>query len=272
MIVTELYEGQGLGNQLWAYVVTRLIAHHHGCDFAILSPERFKGKAFIDLDFGKEMEGTGEIPNNGLPEGITNYYQEKKELRGGHDISGEDKDLFAVPVNTKIDGNFQSYSYIKGNEELVKSWLHVEHPFATNDNTCVIHVRMGDYLTIPDVFLPKEYYDKAMDKVKELNPAVKFVIVSDQKNEAKQFLQLDTIGSNQQDRYKAPHHFGGDISVDFSYLMNAKYLIIPNSSFGWWAAFLNEKTEIIVAPEYWAKRSMGFWSTGDIKTDGFIYV
>lgn len=272
MIVTELYDGQGLGNQLWAYIVTRLIAHEKGCDFAILSPERFKGRAFMDLDFGAKLPGQGEVPNPFLPDGIANYYQEKKELRDGQDVSGEDTDLFTIPLNTKIDGNFQSYSYIRGKEELVKSWLRAKHPFETDENTCVVHVRMGDYLTIPDVFLPEEYYLKAMDKVKELNPDAKFVIVSDQPNMAKQFLRLNTIGSNQEDQYKASHHLGGDISVDFSYLMNAKYLIIPNSSFGWWGAFLNDRALIKVAPLYWAKRSKGFWSTGDIETDGFTYV
>ncbi|GAH68596.1 unnamed protein product, partial [marine sediment metagenome] len=57
MIVTELYNGQGLGNQLWSYVVTRVIALDRGFDFGIMNPEKFKGKDFMSLDFGKEVIG-----------------------------------------------------------------------------------------------------------------------------------------------------------------------------------------------------------------------
>ena len=57
MIVTELYNGQGLGNQLWSYVVTRTLALDRSLDFGIMSPEKFKGKAFLDIDFGKEVKG-----------------------------------------------------------------------------------------------------------------------------------------------------------------------------------------------------------------------
>ena len=35
MIVTELYNGQGLGNQLFSYVMTRVLALDKGYDFGI---------------------------------------------------------------------------------------------------------------------------------------------------------------------------------------------------------------------------------------------
>jgi hypothetical protein len=77
MIVTELYEGQGFGNQLWCYVVTRIIAKKNGYKFGIKSPEKFKGKEFLNLDFGqKVIGGTGPEggPPTSLPEGIEYYY------------------------------------------------------------------------------------------------------------------------------------------------------------------------------------------------------
>ena len=56
MIITELYDGQGLGNQLWCYVTTRVIAKKNGYDFGIQSPEKFKGIYFI----------TGQMPKTGI--------------------------------------------------------------------------------------------------------------------------------------------------------------------------------------------------------------
>lgn len=270
MIATEFYEGQGLGNQLWAYVVTRLIAVHKGVDFAIMSPHRFKGQGFMTIDFGVELDGTGEVPNPILPDGITNYHKEKCELFGT-DTGGIDHELFDIPDNAKIDGNFQSYSYIRGKEDLVRSWFSFSANEKTDKDTCVIHFRAGDYKGITDVFLKRSYYQRAMARVEEFNPNIKFVCVSDEPDYARQFLGVEVIGAIEDDVYRAPHHLGGDIGIDFSYLVNAKYLIIPNSSFGWWAAFLNTTKDIVIAPEFWAGWKQRTWKTGDIKTDGFIY-
>ena len=66
MICTELYNGQGLGNQLWLYAVTRTKALDLGVDFGIMNPEKFKGLHFLDLDFGRQVFG-GSGPEGGPP-------------------------------------------------------------------------------------------------------------------------------------------------------------------------------------------------------------
>ena len=80
MITTELYNGQGLGNQLWCYFVTGIIASKNGYEFGIQSPHKFKGKEFMSIDFGREVIG-GSGPEGGppitLPNGISNYYRER---------------------------------------------------------------------------------------------------------------------------------------------------------------------------------------------------
>ena len=124
MIITELYNGQGLGNQLWCYVVTRVSADINGYDFGLMSTDKFKGKEFIDLDFGKPVIG-GSGPEGGpptfLPESITNYYKEKMTRHpNGIDITKFDAGVFSVSDNTKLEGNLQSSEYIEPYRDKIK--------------------------------------------------------------------------------------------------------------------------------------------------------
>jgi hypothetical protein len=286
MIANELYDGQGLGNQLWNYVVARVIADKKHCGFAILGREKFKGRDFMDIDFGVNLHG-GFSPEGGpprkLPHGIDYYYREKKEAIKGSttDVSRTDQGLLAISQQTKFDGNCQSTVYLKGYREKIISWLRIKsdyNKYSLGENACVIHLRCGDFSTIKDVFLPPTYYIQAMKYIKKQNPKVKFYCVTDEKDKAMSILpDIEVVGSavmNEEDKNKASHHRGGPVGIDFSYLVNAAYLIIPNSSFSWWAGYLNTHKKVVVAPKYWARynTSDGFWSTSDIITDGFTYL
>ena len=61
MLVNELYDGQGLGNQLWTYVVTRTMAEKQNYKFGIKSPHEFHGKEFLEIDFGETPTGKEKI-------------------------------------------------------------------------------------------------------------------------------------------------------------------------------------------------------------------
>src|SRR6266511_4033924 len=134
MIVTELYNGQGLGNQLFCYVVTRVIAKNHGYEFGIKSPEKFKGGDFLNLDFGcPVLGGTGPEggPPRTLPKGVEYYYNERKisHPQNGADLRTYDKDLVDIPDNTKIDGIMQDEQYILHHKDEVREWLKVNQEF-----------------------------------------------------------------------------------------------------------------------------------------------
>ena len=88
MIVSELYSGSGLGNQLWNLVVPRIVAERHGYEWGVKMTNPFKACAFMEnFDFGKEVVG-GSGPEGGppdsLPEGIVNYYKERDERYPSH--------------------------------------------------------------------------------------------------------------------------------------------------------------------------------------------
>lgn len=260
MIITEFYKGQGLGNQLWCYVTTRLIALQKGYEFGIMNPENFKGYNFMDLDFGKQVFG-GFGPEGGppvaLPRDIIHYYREHEMIHqpSGSDVRVTDINLLNILDDTKIDGCMQDAGYISQHKELIRAWLKIS-PDAecydySDDNTCVINFRGGTYKGDKCFFLPRNYWENAMRNMLAINSKFKFVVITDDITTAKKFFP----------KYKVFHF---SIAKDYSIINNAKYLILSNSSFAWFPAWLNEKLVYCIAPKYWARHNIsdGYWSLG----------
>jgi hypothetical protein len=283
MITTELYNGQGLGNQLWCYVVTRIIAEKNGYDYGIMGTDRFKGGDFLTLDVGKEVIG-GNGPEGGppisLPITITSYYKEHMEYHPSSrlDISKCDVGLLNVSDNTKVDGIMQSMVYIKNHREKISNWLKVDViDDYSDDNICIIHLRGGDFMSSL-AMLDSNYYNTAIEKMREINPDMTFYAVTDDVNTCRRILpNIQIVGSSTlgvSDNLKANHHLGGPIAVDYKILNNAKNVIMSASSFGWWPVWTNKRNPLVIAPKYWAayKQSDGYWSTGESKVDEWKYL
>jgi len=65
-----------------------------------------------------------------------------------------------------------------------------------------------------------------------------------------------------------------EIGFDFYTINKSKWVILSNSTFGWWAAWLNDDAKLILAPKYWAahNHSDGYWCVGESYTRGFTYI
>jgi hypothetical protein len=286
MIVTELYDGQGLGNQLWCYVVTRIISEKNGYDFGVMGMNKFKGRDFMTIDIGTEVIG-GEGPEGGppttLPETIDFYYKEKIERhpQSNIDVTKFDNNLLDIKDNTKIDGTMQSYNYVKDYKEKIKTWIKVNdiEPYKkySSDEICIIHIRGGDFKG-SIAMLYSSYYNNCINEVKKIKHNMLFYIVTDDVRTAKTILpNIPIIGSsstNINDKNKASHHIGGPINIDYYILNNAKNVIMSASSFGWWAVWTNNLNPKVIAPKYWAahKEDSGYWSCGESLISGWDYM
>jgi hypothetical protein len=239
MIITELFSGQGCGNQLACYVTTRCIALDRGFKFGIQHPERFKGKFFKNIDFGEVVIGgvtivDGERPAN-LPDGIINYHKE---------ISSDyDPEVFNIEDNTYLIGNLQGEKYFENHRDEIKKWLEVE-PLDMPDDTCVINFRGGEYVGVPQFFLPQSYWDNAINNMKKINPNMRFEVHTDDMITARKFF---------------PHYcIISDIEINWRSIRYAKYLILSNSTFALFPAWLGD-AKLIIAPKSFERFNEEYW-------------
>ena len=270
MIVNELYNGSGLGNQLWRYTVTRVIALNNNYEFGIMNPHKFKAPRIMNLDFGKEVIG-GAGPEGGPPtllaEGIERYYEEKSLIHPIYncDCRLYDPSLARIPDNTKIDGNMESEKYLEGWKDEVRKWLKINEDKQIynfkKDDICILAFRGGEYVGISDLFLSASYWRNAMKIMKQRNPNMQFKIVTDDPHTAgRMFPSIPA------------YHFNTE--ADWVLVRNAKNIIMSNSSFAWIPTWINDEIINVIAPKYWSRHNVsdGFWEQGDSLTKGWDYL
>jgi len=255
VLATEFIHGQGLGNQLFCYVTTRMLAQRLGYDFGIGglrnagdSRVNKKGFYFMDLDYGKE------VPNN-----LTRYDEYRHALwtdaQLRTDIRLTDKKLLSIDDNTIIYGNLQSEEYFGDRLDLVKSWLRVkeeyEHMDTNGKNICVMNFRGGDMAGNAGGFVPRKYWDNAIQRMLEYNSSMEFCIVTDDVETANQMLP----------DYPAYHV---DVAWDYVAIKNARNVICTTSTFSCFPLWTSETLEYCIAPKYWFHHnlSQGWWSLG----------
>lgn len=119
------------------------------------------------------------------------------------------------------------------------------------NNSVSIHVRRGDYLQAPNYagLCGLEYYSKAITYIKNKIDNPQFYIFSDDINWCKNNIEplLNTNKITFVDWNK-----GEESALDMLLMSKCNNNIIANSSFSWWAAFLNTyENKIVCAPEKW---------------------
>lgn len=255
MLATEFIHGQGLGNQLFVYVTTRMLAYKLGYDFGISglrnagdSRVNKKGFYFMNLDYGKEV-----------PDELQRYDEYRHGLFTDSwlrtDIRLTDKNLLSVQDNTIIYGNLQSEEYFGDNLHLIKEWLKVkveyEHMDTNGKNICIMNFRGGDMVGNAGGFVPRSYWDKSIQRMLEYNPDMEFCIVTDDVKTANQMLP----------EYPAYHV---DVAWDYVAIKNARNVICSTSTFACFPLWTSETLEYCIAPKYWFHHnlSQGWWSLG----------
>lgn len=244
-----------LGNQMFQYASLRGIANKNNLHW-IIPPKEYFGLNYSlrsSIYDCFELYGLSEenIGISDKPTFVEKFYH-------------FDEILFNLcPDNINLQGYFQSEKYFKDiSEEIRKDFtfkdkfkLDLEYPYAS------LHVRRTDYLlSNHQNNLTDNYYSKAIFMLPE---DIKIIVMSD-----------DIEWCREQEIFSDERFiFSMNNSYTDLYLMSkAKYIIMANSSFSWWGAWLNEEAEKVICPSRWLGSELEHEDTKDLFLKNWIRI
>lgn len=163
-------------------------------------------------------------------------------------------------INTQstFEGTFCSIFYFEKYQDEIKNLFTVKNEFINSYNSLigfkqnqhksiVLHIRRTDYQNWGgnDLSLPLKYYINCLNKIPDISD-FKLYIIGD-----------DIIGLDKEFRFLDFEILHFHEIVDFQILMNADIIIGANSTFSWWAAYLNKKVKKVYFPKYWLGLHVG---------------
>jgi len=237
-----------LGNQMFQYAATKGIAKNRGFEYSI--PDSLNLNVYQDHQLLEAFKLSG----TNIYSPIQTYFFQEQHFHF-------DEDIFMNCLDhTDLNGYFQSYKYFDHiREELLEDFTFNNTPEIPQHEYVAVHVRRGDYVNQPGYHpvCDTEYYKKAMDS---FDKGIKFLIFSDDIEWCKQQeIFQDCLFSNNQN------------NIDDLYLMsNATHNIIANSSFSWWAAYLNKNSGDVICPERWFGTNYSHYDMSDLRPKKWI--
>ena len=243
MLYLEFLDGQGLGNQLWNYVTLRSLSEKLGYEYKIINPNNFKGRSFLEISYSTN-EFNQYIKNNIKEIHNTNIFKERLFYDNSLKtyVCDFDKEILKIKQNTLLKGLFQSEKYLFNNDinKFIKLKNSSKYKSNNNNPKCILNIRGGEYKRFKELILPKSYWLNAIKNMREICQNMKFFIVTDDYDYAKNLLPDLKI-------------LKGNIDQDFSQLFHSEYVIVSNSSFSYFPISMGEMPKKIIAPSKWSR-------------------
>jgi hypothetical protein len=172
-----------------------------------------------------------------------------------------DANFFKASSSTTLIGYWQSEKYFVGIEDDIRKEFSIKAPLSQktlaladrmrNSNSASIHIRRGDYVADPATAKAHgscglDYYENALRIISEKAGNTELFIFSDDIEWASRNLKTELPITF------VDHNKGAQAYEDLYLMSQCSNNIIANSSFSWWAAWLNRnKDKTVVAPQKW---------------------
>ena len=274
MIIAELTGG--MGNQMFQYAAAKALSLHHHTEL-LLDVHSFYREVLPELEVPRNFDLTNF---SGVHETLItpyhplhNYKAYKKTpfsaLIAPHKrkvykepFYHYDKNFLKARKDVMLKGGWQSEHYfaLYKNEirqafaikdEVIKRVKEISEKMK-RENSVAVHIRRGDYLRLPIILawhgvLDANHYNHAFAALKSKNdkPLSIYYFTDDPAWVQENLCRVwpGTIASKE---------YQTNGIEDFYLMSQCNHNIIANSSFSWWAAWLNNHPgKIVVAPIHW---------------------
>lgn len=273
MIITKIIGG--LGNQMFQYAMGLSLAENNQTPLK-LDLSQFTGyKLHNGFELSKVFNCSAEIASVTQIEtllGICKYSFIRRILKKTYLKNLRPAQYVVEPFfgywdgvsflgdNVYLDGYWQSQKYFIDHESTIRTHFTFKNILSDENlklsdrikvtNSVSLHIRRGDYVTNKNnAFIGTcslIYYQNAIEYFSQKIADPIFFIFSDDITWAKSNLRLAN------EHYFVGHNQGEDSHFDMQLMSLCKHHIIANSSFSWWAAWLNpSKNKIVAAPKKW---------------------
>lgn len=287
MIIVRLTGG--MGNQMFQYAIGRHLAIKHNTVLKLdlnffktyewheysLAPLCIDERIATNFEIKRLKGGFSNKYINRLYDFFMKMFLKNYYLENGLEFHPE---VLNLPNNIYLEGYFQSEKYFVAIKEQIKKDFAVKiKPSQTNVfiidkinslNSVSLHIRRGVYATVPEVnkahgLSPLDYYYQAITYIQNhvINPHI--FVFSDDINWAKENLKLEN------DHVFVDQNTDKTDYEDIRMMSLCKHNILANSTFSWWAAWLNPNPDkIVIAPEKWYNDTTR--NTQDLIPEGWV--
>jgi hypothetical protein len=269
MIVAKIVGG--LGNQLFQYAFARHVSIIHNAEL------KLDISAYGDYKIHKYGLSNFNIKSNFCSvEDISKLtYVKEKNFHF-------DPNFKNISNNSYLTGYWQSEKYFEDISDILTKEFLVKQAMSDQDkiisslisssNSVSIHLRRGDYLpgTYNDQVsdcLSLDYYKSAIDIINKTITDPVFFVFSDDINWVKKNLKIE------QQIFYVDHNSSDKNYQDFRLMSLCKHNVIANSSFSWWAAWMNANPrKKILAPKKWFNSNARNLDVRDLIPESWIKI
>jgi hypothetical protein len=174
-------------------------------------------------------------------------------------------ELLRSRISMFVYGLWQSESYFSDYKHELRSIIRFKYDLSRNSrevsnhilqsNSISVHVRRGDYFASKDSIAVhgvclREYYSRSIEYINNHFKDPVFFIFSDDPQWARENIE---VGGKS---FFVSCNTGPQSYQDMHLMSLCRHNIIANSTFSWWAAWLNSNTnKVIIAPSKWFNNS-----------------
>lgn len=265
----------GLGNQMFQYAFALSLKNKY-CEDVLIDIHHFNGyplfngyeiglvfkNASLPIANKKQIRKVSRyVPHYKLSRFIRRYCPSKKTEYISRYTYKYIQEVWNISGDCYYEGYWQSYKFFDTiRTEIIKEFqFPIPNEYnlnlslqMSNSNSVGIHVRRGDYVNNSSFggICDEAYYKKAITLLTNLLSDDVYFFFSNDTEWCKDYLVPLLKGKP---FFIVDGNKGENSFFDMFLMTKCKNLIIANSTFSWWGAYLNCNNGVIIAPHIWNK-------------------